>query len=156
MAAWIEVYQVAFAEPPWNESWSREDVETDLRKCLSSPNPIVLVAEDAGRLVGFTAGYRTPFSEFPFLEGIVRERSSYMDEIAVLASMRGRGVGRSLGEAYLQAVVKQGMEQAVLRTDERNGASMALFRSLGFQSLEIWDPKYKNRIYLARGIENES
>jgi len=53
---------------------------------------------------------------------------------------------------YLKKAKEIGLLETVLRTDERNTASMALFKGLGFTSLGIYDTQYPSRIYLRRKI----
>ena len=146
----IQVYQSAFAEPPWNETWSDEEVIADLESGLAQQDSIVLVAE-ANNLVGITWGYTIPMEKFPFLAGKVQDSASYMDEIAVDGNARLKGVGTALGEEY----IKRANRQVVLRTDQRNEASMALFKKLGFKPIPegtgfVFDPEFPERIYLER------
>jgi ribosomal protein S18 acetylase RimI-like enzyme len=148
----IEVYQSAFAEPPWNETWTSEQVIEDLELALSQKDPIVLVADENNMLLGMTWRYRLPLDKFPFLEGRVKSNCSYMDEIAVRGNYRKRGIGRMLGNAYLLETKMQRMNEVALRTDERNEASMALFKSIGFGLLGIRDPEYCNRQYLLKRL----
>jgi len=152
----IGVYQSAFAEPPWNETWTSEQITEDLELALSQRDPLVLVAEERNQLVGFTWGYRLPLDKFPFLEGKIMPNCSYMDEIAVRADMRKKGIGKTMGRTYLEKATSQNMDEVVLRTDERNKASMALFEKLrfeGFKQPRLYDPQYPNRIYLAKFFE---
>lgn len=130
------------------EFWSAEDVTSDLNFALSQPSNILLVCGFNSQLFGFTWGYRLPEERFPFLNGRIPSKVSYMDEIAVRGDSRLNGVGYSLGDQYLNTACNQGMNGVVLRTDCRNVASMALFRKLGFQATGITDPQYKNRVYL--------
>ncbi len=143
------------------EFWSDSDIIDDLGFALTQPNSIVLVAENSEGISGFTWGYRIPISKFRFLEGKIDDRSSYMDEIAVRADKRLRGVGTRLGKEYIEAVRQQGLAEVVLRTDERNTSSIALFRKLGFSGIvdiknpsrSIYDPQFPSRVYLRRGVE---
>lgn len=151
----IGVYQSAFAEPPWNETWTSKQIIEDLELALSQESPIVLVGEDRNQLIGFTWGYNLPFDKFPFLRRKISPNCSYMDEIAVRADMRKKGIGTRLGEAYLSEAERRGIGRVVLRTDERNEASMALFKKLGFENSGIRDPQYPNRIYLRKFLEED-
>lgn len=122
---------------------------------LSQQSPIVLVAESDKLIVGFTWGYNLPLEKFPFLEGKVNNNSNYMDEIAVSGNCRLRGVGRLLGQNYLNSIQQQGSNECVLRTDERNTASMNLFGKLGFvpvldKNKPVYDPEFSSRIYLRK------
>ena len=135
------------------EFWSETEIIKDLELALSQRDPIILVGEDKSQLVGFTWGYRLPIEKFPFLKGKVLQNCSYMDEIAVRGNLRKNGLGQALGKAYLERAQSQNMDQVVLRTDERNEASMALFKKLGFWGFKqprLYDPQYPNRLYLAK------
>ena len=149
----ILTYQSAFAEPPWNETWSDKEIIFDLEFALSQKNPIVLVANIDKNILGFTWGYDLPIEKFPFLEGKISRKTNYMDEIAVTGNSRLKGIGKLLGQNYLEYLKKQGSNECVLRTDERNLASMTLFKRLCFvpvldNNKPIYDPEYKSRIYL--------
>ncbi len=144
------------------EFWSFGEIENDLVSGLAQKNPIVLVANNGKGLVGFTWGYQLPLEKFPFLEGKVQQEANYMDEIAVRGSKRQKGIGTALGLQYLERARQQGMREVVLRTDERNEASMVLFRKLGFRDIpdssdsrgKVYDPgqELQNRIYLRRDL----
>ena len=142
------------------EFWAESDILEDLRFALAQPDSTILVAENSDGLAGFTWGYRIPLDKFPFLKGKVPVKSSYMDEVAVRGDKRLRGVGTLLGEGYVTFAKQQGLSEIVLRTDERNVASMALFRKLGFLDIpdlessrgSVYDPEFPNRIYLRRGL----
>lgn len=156
----IDIYQRAFAGPPWNEVWSAEEIIKDLEFARSQPNPIVLVAEIDNKLVGVTWGYQLPLEKFPFLDGKVDERASYMDETAVLPEKWGKGIGPLLGREYLRVAEQQGMSEIVLRTDVRNRSSMRLFRKLGLRGIpdqeslrkKVYDPEFFYRIYLRKEL----
>ena len=118
-------------------------------------NPIILVAETED-LVGFAWGYNLQIKKFPFLDGLV-ENVTYMDEIAVISDVRTKGIGTLLGNEFLESA-KVVSSEVVLRTDERNTASMALFKKLGFEPVRkqetiIYDPEFPSRIYLRRELK---
>lgn len=109
-----------------------------------------------GSLVGFTWGYKLSIEKFPFLESKI-STASYMDEIAVRGNTRMKGIGYNLGAKYLETAKLQGFAEVVLRTDQRNEASMTLFRKLGFEGIKdgerfVYDPEYKDRIYLRKEL----
>ena len=142
------------------EFWSFQEIEQDLESGRSQRNPFVLVADNGKGLMGFTWGYQLPLEKFPCLAGKVPKETNYMDEIAVGRSKREKGIGTALGLKYLERAQEQGMLEVVLRTDERNEASMGLFKKLGFISIpntksargKIYDPEYPDRIYLRRRL----
>lgn len=129
----------------------------DLEYAFSQNDPISFVAMTDGDIVGFTWGYRLPSDKFSFLDGKIRNSASYMAEIAVNGKKRTRGIGSMLGLAFILESERLGMDEVVLRTDENNTASMALFRKLGFLPIpdensrgSVYDPEYPSRIYLRR------
>jgi len=134
------------------EFWSSKEITEDLDFANSQPEPIILVAENNRGLVGMTWGYQLPFEKFPFLEGRIDQKSNYIDEIAVAGDRRLKGIGTLLGKRYLQLSEQKGIRESVLRTDQRNTASIALFKKLGFRSLGIYDPQYADRIYLSKKL----
>lgn len=75
-----------------------------------------------------------------------------MDEIAVEAKSRRKNIGSSLCLGYLKMVQEQGFTEVVLRTDQRNTASMNLFKSMDFESMGIFDPEFQQRVYLRRKL----
>jgi ribosomal protein S18 acetylase RimI-like enzyme len=149
----VKIYQDCFAEPPWNETWSREEVIEDLDMAFAQKLPLVLIAEIREKLVGFIWGYQMPFEKFPFLEGKIPIKSSYGDEIAVEKEFRRNEVAKRLTREYMQEARNQGIEGFVVRTDVENKGSIPLLKSLGLDSLGIRDPEYPTREYFFRRIQ---
>jgi ribosomal protein S18 acetylase RimI-like enzyme len=152
----IEIYKAAFAEPPWNEEWSDEQVMRGLESGLSQSNSIALVAQDFSNVLGMIWGYDVSLEKFPFLVGMFDGRMSYVAELAVDPRARRRGVGALLGNGYVEEMRCQGASVVVLRTDERNPAAMGLYKRLGFSEIDVRDPRYKNRIYLSKSLRKEN
>lgn len=85
-----------------------------------------LAAEDAGRVLGFA--YAAPF----------RARAAYRyaveDSVYIAPDAIGRGVGRAVLSAIIEACQAMGLRQMVaVIGDSRNAASIGLHRSLGFE-----------------------
>ena len=85
-----------------------------------------LVAEDAGQVLGFASA------------GPFRPRAGYRftveDSVYVAPSAKGRGVGRALLSAVLEACEAFGVRQvAAVIGDSQNAASIALHLALGFE-----------------------
>jgi GNAT superfamily N-acetyltransferase len=139
------------------EFWSCDAISDDLAFARSRPDNLVLLAEAGCSIAGFVWGYALPLEKFQFLAGLVSDRANYMDDIAVRASMRGRGVGSALGAQYLKMLRNWDVAESILRTDRRNPASMGLFARLGYAPLlndgvPVLDPEYPERIYLRRWL----
>lgn len=87
---------------------------------FSSPHRnLVLVAEDAGAILGFVA----LFTAVPEWE---------LGNIAVADAARRRGVGRTLIEAAQDVASAQGAEAIHLEVRESNATARALYRHVGF------------------------
>lgn len=88
-------------------------------------NVRVLVAEDAGRIVGLTMVSLRP-------ELLSHEPSAHLEAIAVATGMEGRGVGRSLLRAAEQDAVRLGAESMTLHVFAVNKRARALYESAGY------------------------
>jgi ribosomal protein S18 acetylase RimI-like enzyme len=135
--------------------WSDEEIRRDLSFSLSQPFPVNLVAENGNGLVGMIWGCLIPLDHFAFLKDHILSETHYLDDIAVRQDRRMCGIGTQLGLQYLEEVKKMGISEIILRTDERNVASMALFKKLGFSPLYadnqlLRDPNHFHRIYLKK------
>jgi phosphinothricin acetyltransferase len=85
-----------------------------------------VVAEDAGRVLGFA--YARPYRPRPGY------RYTVEDSVYVAPDAQGRGVGRAVLAAVLEACEALGLRQvAAVIGDSRNAASIGLHRSLGFE-----------------------
>jgi phosphinothricin acetyltransferase len=88
-----------------------------------------LVAEEQGKIVGY--GYATSF----------RPRQGYRftveDSIYVRADCGGRGLGRRLLEAVMDACRKAGCKQMVAVIGGDNASSVALHSALGFAAVGV-------------------
>ncbi|MEW5684046.1 MAG: N-acetyltransferase family protein [Pseudomonadota bacterium] len=106
-------------EPP-----SAEEMETR-RAAIAGRDLPYLVAEDAGRVLGFA--YAGPF----------RPRQAYRytveDSVYIAPEAMGRGVGKAVLSAVIEACAALGVRQVVaVIGDSGNAASIGLHRSLGF------------------------
>ncbi len=152
----IDIYKSSFAEAPWNETWSDKQVVRGLNSGISESNSIVLVAENSNGLIGLTWGFDIPLEKFPFLVDNCMINTSYIAELAVSPRNRNEGVGTLLGEAYVERAMEKRTSEIILRTDERNPAALKLYKNVGFSEINVRDPKYNNRIYLSKLLEEKN
>jgi len=87
--------------------------------------PLLAAEDEQGRLLGF-ATYG-PFRAYPAYKYTV-EHSVYVD-----ARHHGRGIGRHLLEALIEAAQARGCHTLIGVIDAGNAASLALHEKLGFQ-----------------------
>lgn len=79
-----------------------------------------IVAEKAGKLVGFVTGYRPP----------KRPASVFLWQVGVHPSMHGQGMGKRLVAAFLNSRGAQGATLLETTISPSNGASRALFKGV--------------------------
>ena len=99
---------------------------------LKRKDVVVLVAEEAGEVVGYT---------YAAMEGndwlTLRGPAGVIHDLMVLPEHRQRGVGRQLLTETIAALERMGAPQVQLSTAERNAAARRLFASLGFRPTMI-------------------
>ena len=99
---------------------------------LKNPDIVVLVAEDAGEVLGYTfAGVEG----YDYME--LRGPAGVLYDIVVDPAHRGRGVGRALLDATLAELKTRGAPRVVLSTAERNETAQRLFARAGFRRTMI-------------------
>lgn len=86
---------------------------------------VALVAEDAGKVVGFILG-RVSGPEFGS-----REALGWVSVVGVDRKVRGRGVGTQLGQALVEEFRKRGVKRVRTLVDATDEALLNYFRSLG-------------------------
>ena len=107
--------------------------EAAMGEHLFGPRPYaeVLLAEEAGQVVGFALFYAN-YSTFVGKPGI------FLEDLFVEPSHRGRGHGKALFPAVARLAVERGcgrMEWSVLTW---NAPSIAFYESMGAQALDDW------------------
>lgn len=105
---------------------------TFLASQLDEPNVIILVAEEDGRVIGYT---------YAAVEGrdymSLRGPAGVLYDIIVDPKHRGRGIGRRLLEDTLAILKERGAPRAVLSTADRNERAQHLFAGMGFRRTMI-------------------
>jgi len=95
---------------------------------LEVPTVVVLVAEENGKVIGYTyAGVEG--TDYMALRG----PAGALYDIIVDPERRRNGAGRKLLEATLAALKAKGAPRALLSTAVRNEAAQRLFESAGFR-----------------------
>lgn len=135
-----QVYQAAFAGPPWFESWEMETIISDFKSEMRRPGALCVVArvvED--RIIGFAWGYEvSPSSELdqhldaPGVHCQLQGPYFYLDECAVTPALHGQGIGKQLVSAIF---AEQQHKEVLLRT--KDGSPMFhLITKIGGQVIQ--------------------
>src|SRR5215475_10484670 len=99
-----------------------------LTKELAQEDTVVLVAEMSGVLIGYVYGCVEP----PSLVALTG-RAGWIHDLYVAADGRGRGTGRHLLDAAIQALGDLGVADVLLGVAAQNATAAALFRRRGFR-----------------------
>lgn len=104
-----------------------DEVGRKYREAMSTPDAIVLVAEDdEGEVVGMAYGETQVPSRFS------DERALELSGVVVRAGYRGRGVGRALVREAARFAKERGIDWVELKTFAPNRGAMAFWEGLGF------------------------
>jgi len=99
---------------------------------IGHANSLVLVAEDAGTVVGYLFADVEPTS---WME--LRGPCGVIQDVYVDESARHQGAGRALMRAAIDWIRGRGHRQVVLMTKTRNERAQHLFATLGFRPTMI-------------------
>jgi ribosomal protein S18 acetylase RimI-like enzyme len=108
---------------------------------LGRADVVVLVAEEAGATLGYT---------YAGLEGTdymaLRGPAGVIYDLVVDPARRREGIGSTLLDATLTALLERGAPRVILSTAERNAAAQSLFGKIGFRRTMVeltWEPHGK-------------
>ena len=97
-----------------------------IRERLEHAESVILVAEDAGKILGFV-------QLFPSFTSLETERLWVLNDLYVSPEGRGRGLGRALMNAAREHAVKTGAKRLTLETMDDNRVAWSLYESLGYK-----------------------
>lgn len=110
-----EIEREAFSKP-----WS----QGSLTALIGAPNAVARVAEAEGEIAGYYSFY------YCLDEGDV-------NNIAVLARLRGAGVGKALMRDMLEKAKERGVERLYLEVRSANKAARALYEKFSFKQYSL-------------------
>lgn len=126
----------------WRRDEPGDDVfEAGVRRLLDDPNTDYLLVGDPA--VG-VCGLRYRFAVWTGSEDCC------LEDLFVDPDARGSGLGRALVEAAFGRARERGCARMELDANEANGAAVALYRSLGFESWS--DPPGGNNLLMRRRL----
>ncbi len=107
--------------------------EEALRGTLFGPKPVweVLIAEDNGTPVGFALFFQN-YSTFLAQAGL------YLEDLFVIPSARGKGIGKLLLERLAQLAIERGYGRVEWAVLDWNAPAIGFYRRLGAVPMQDW------------------
>jgi ribosomal protein S18 acetylase RimI-like enzyme len=129
----VEVHDLHAAALPHIFAPIEASAQTDafLRDQLAHPNSQGLVAEVAGKLVGYCW---IRLHEAPSLHLFVPRRFAELDTLVVAATYRQRGIGRTLVERAHAWAAAQGVDEVRIVVYEFNQEALRFYEHLGYET----------------------
>jgi GNAT superfamily N-acetyltransferase len=101
--------------------------EAAAKACVDSPGHLLLIAQEAGEVVGFLVAHWIPF---PMLAG----REAYVSDLVVRRDRRGAGVGAQLVERAEERAKAEGCVRLMLNNMKAGEAyKRGFFKKLGYR-----------------------
>jgi len=117
----------------WNvKKDARKTYSKYVRKMIRSPKATVFVADDGGKIVGFTSGKiekRPPIFKI--------EKCGKVDSTFVLKQYRRRGIGKKLIDELIKWFKSKGIEYVELEVDTRNKIALKAWKKFKFKRFLI-------------------
>ncbi len=95
---------------------------------LSDPGAAIFVAEDGGRLVGYTMGWKRP-------RILAKGSTGYVNDVFVTEGARRQGVGTALVRTILAWFQAEGVSKVDLYVYAENEKGKGLYDHLGFRAI---------------------
>ncbi len=110
---------------PWSMS--------SFKEAISSDHSFVMVAEEAGGLLGYSVFYLTP-------------PESELPDIVVADAHRNKGVGRFLMSQSIEELKARKIDTVFLEVRVSNTAAIKLYESFGFEQIGVRKYFYSNPV----------
>ncbi len=93
----------------------------------------IAARDDSEFLLGAVGGEPAGVCQLRFRWSVwTSSEDAWLEDVFVLESARGTGLGRALAEAGIERARERGCARIELDVDEANSPALALYRSLGF------------------------
>lgn len=148
-ASFAGAYQDIFSEPPYNERYFPSEAQAILRRYLSTPENICMLAiRGRAKVVGFGIG--VPANSKPDIARDLRgllpvPHSYYLAELGVLESARGVGLGKTLVTQRLELIDHQKYTHVVLRVSAVRNRSYDMYMDMGFDDIGVYTEVHSRR-----------
>jgi aminoglycoside 6'-N-acetyltransferase I len=121
------LYVSVFNAPPWNEGWSIDTAQERIRRIVTSPSAVGVLARDGDVLVSFALGT---------LEQWTNCEHFHLREMCTASDQQRRGIGGAILDALFRELVARSVEVIFLETRPGSNAS-AFYRKQGFSPLNL-------------------
>jgi GNAT superfamily N-acetyltransferase len=116
----FDQYRQFYKQPP-----DLEGAKTFLQSRLEAQESVILVALEAGEIIGFTQLY-------PIFSSVSMQKAWLLNDLFVLAANRGKGVATKLLEAAKQMGKNTAAKWLLLQTGADNVHAQALYEKNGW------------------------
>lgn len=150
----LKLYKDCFRDPPYEEDFKEEEINSIFLKYLKEGVLMFCYNDNMENIIGFVAAI--PLKYEKEVAGLAQNRGYdpsidwYYADVGVAKEFRGNGIGKYLATELIKLIPAN---KIIMRTQEKNTASLACHRKVGF---EIIDGMYqiikRNRI---SGIKEE-
>lgn len=122
------------AERPFDVTLKDEYIEYyDIHQLITAPHIELLVAEQAGQLVG--SGYARIEAAKPYVK---HERHAYLGFMYVVPEYRRQGINRLILEGLKAWSRTQGVTELALEVYQDNHSAVKAYQKAGFSKLMVW------------------
>ncbi|CAA6802642.1 MAG: Unknown protein [uncultured Sulfurovum sp.] len=137
---YIKIYQNIFAQSPYFEIFTDEEVEEVYQLTLLNAT-ISLLAIENNQIIGFALGIKLSIhhdEKFKILANqyFDLDKVLYNAELGVLPEYRNMGIGNKLIQKRLSFAKDIGYKIVCMRTKKEGSMSISLYQKLGFKILD--------------------
>ena len=108
--------------------FTRETVEANVRRLIGDPTTLLLVAEQAGEVVGFVHAHNHNPVYAPPMKSVVA--------LAIKDDARMQGLGHKLIEAVEQWALETGASGVRLNSNEAMTGALYFYKSMGYEYIK--------------------
>lgn len=124
----------------WPEGSEYSKAKREVEAALESVEPIMLVAEQNNKVIGFVYGYKLAKDKLPMLTNYVATKpdmhASYIDELGIEPESKRQGIAGQLLDSYKEIAKRNNVDELILITMNPN--AMELYKKKHY--LPILDP----------------